>query len=433
MAVAVVDSYSCASGGEINAGRFALRPILAGIGHSMMAQSTVGLGWPWVGMQGKSPHKWINTLLRMPFDYARCDIDLGRVANNMENGFYGESGQTSSGVNTYTQLVIDALAPIVGSRQVVVGIMACLNDLTGGVAPSTIWSNYNSIMNKLDAVGWKTLLSTSPPTGAYNTDTERDAVIALSALMTGALPDSRIVDVLDFTSPYVDTGQPSGYQQPLDGYTTDGTHLTQSGAFKIAIDTYAALDGLYPPWSPTGNEVVCSQNPTLSTTGGTLGSNASGVVPAGFTLQAPGTGCSVVGSQAGDYYQMVFSYSGAAWTATTIGGLLAASFTANATLGVDYIQSLCDVEIVECTNYMFQSLSELDGSHYGECPTINQYSSSTWMEALEGKRMVFHTEPHLFPATANRSVTSFGARPVVGATSASLTVRIRWMGTKRHD
>lgn len=384
-------------------------------------------------MADKSPHKWMNALLGMPFDYIKSSVPAatmnpaGSYTNALTNGFYGQSGNTSGGINTgAAQTFADQLHALDGGRPVIVGIMAEVNDMTGGIAAATTWSNYQSMMSKFAAKGWKYLISKCVPSSSLDTATERDNVAALSALFDAA-SDSRLVRVLDWTVPYKDTSNTTGVT-PLSGYTTDGTHLNSKGALALGLKAAQQMDGAYPIWKPSASDVICSQNPTLSGSGGTLGSGASGVVPTGFTLSA--SGASVVASRAGDYLQLVFSYSGSAWASSTVQGLIADAFTQNAVAGTTYIQNICDVEIVECTNYMWQARNDLGGGT-GEIPAINAFSSDNWMDGIAGRRVVLHSEPHLYPGTATRSTTSFGAHPVWGCTNASLTVRLRWMGTKQ--
>jgi len=432
MAAPVADLYACASGDIIAGGRYATRPYLVALGHSMIGQSELDPATTYVGMIDIAPHKWLNCLLGMPFDYPHCNIDktimdppTGASGRNMVNGFYGQSGFTSGAINSEAaQIFVDQLVPLTSGRRVVAALMAEINDLNGGVAAATTWANYQSMMLKFSSVGWVTLLSKAPPSSGIGTDTKRDAFAAFNGLLTGPL------SVMDFTSPYLDTGNVNGYQQPLAGYTTDGTHLNALGAYVLGISGSNALAGVYPRWKPLPTDVVCSQNPTLMTPGGTLGANATGVVPAGFTLNANGVGFSVVGSFGPDYYQMVFSYSGS--VAPFLGtpqGLIADSFMASATPGSTLVQNICDVEVVEITNYQIQARNE-SGAGTGAVPPLNDYTEIGWMNNLKGRRINLHTEPHSVPAGATRTTTSFGCRPCYHAAAASLTVRIRWMGTK---
>ena len=431
------DHYGVVSGGSISAGRSSIRPYLVALGHSMIARSELDISWPWVGSNNEAPHKWANAFLGMPFDYLYCDIDnlvmnpVGAYLNDMINGFYGQSGNTSSGIMAVQPTFIAQIGALAGSRPVVAALMCVENDLTGGIPAATVWSHYNSLLDAFYAMGWKTIISTSVPTNSYNTTTERDNVTALSALMNAALPDARIVRVLDWTSPYQNMAEPSGYQQPLAGYTLDGIHLAKKGAFTLGLEAGVKMAGLYPSWRPAATDVVCSINPTLSGTGGTLGSGASGVVPTGFTLQAPGTGCSVVGSVGDGYYEMVFTYSGAAYPSGTIQGLIAGAGIQNCTPGTTVIQTICDVEIIACTNYIWQARTQYDVSNVGQIPSITATDPDPWMDVAAGYRLALHTEPFLCPVAATRLAVSFGARPVYGCTSATLTVRLVWMGTKQ--
>ena len=419
------ESYSIKTGEVLSGGRFASRPYLVCLGHSMVVHSEISPATTYVGFVGESPHKWLNCILGMPFDYIHSNVDMLET-NNLVNGFYGRSGRTSGQILAESQAFVDALSPLAGGRRVVAALMAEINDLTGGVPASTTWANYQSMASICAVSGWKTLYSKAPPSTAINTTTERDNFAAFNALLSGDLP------VMDFTAPYLDTSNPNGYQQPLTAYAPDGTHVNQTGAYLLGLSGASALEGIYPRWKPLASDVVCSQNPTLMTAGGTLGANASGVVPAGFTLNANGAGSSVVGSYGPDYYQMVFSYSGASapWLGTPQ-GLIANAFTANAVPGTTLVHSLCDVEVVSCTNYQLQSINDY-GAGEGEIPPLNDYATTGWMDSLSGKRINLHTEPHTVPAAATQTTTSFGCRPCYRATAASLTVRIRWIGTKQY-
>lgn len=444
MATPAGDSYAVASGGVIAAGRYTTRPVLGAIGHSKVNyEITPDSG---VGMHSYAHHKMMNALLRKPFDYVLCNVPAsvmgpGWPASNLVNGFYGRGGAgasdilngTPAGVATY----IDQIEELVGARRCLICLEGESNTLYGGTSAASghaCWAVYAQMIALLAAKGWRVAVSEPCPSTYYNTAGNNAAAAAFRDDCLAADAAGTAINLTGMWNSFHDPNDADGYLRPLANYTLDGAHLDFEGMLKRALAFADAFPvNLYPPWQPRPSDVVCSQNPLLAGTGGTLGDNASGVVPNGFTLSGYHTYRSLVGTQTADGYEIDFTYSGPAATDTYTFDLAAALYKANVIEGATVVEALCDIEILECSNFGFQLLTQT-GLATGTSPPIQGALDSgqlNWTNWLEGKRLVLHSDPFIYPAGGTRTTASLRARLKALTTSARLRARIRYLGMKQ--
>ena len=431
MASPTNDFYACDSGRDILAGISTVRPFLGVVGHSMVKMSINIPGWAYGEVEGVAAFRWLNAVLRKPFDYPHCYASAATMGgpSAMQNGVYGLSSYTAASIVPLVPEYITQMTPYVGTRPLVVGLMMSANSIIAGSSGASIWGSHETVIGELDAEGWDVLLTEPVPSTQYGSSAKKTIVSDLQTLMRGAA-DSNIVDCLPWTDAYLDTGDANGYPVPLSGYTTDGLHINTSGAVAVAAASLATLAGRYPPWEPLASHVVCSWNPTLSGSSGTLGTQAYGMVPDNYTLSAPGSGCNVTGTQTGDGFIADWSYSGPAYAGSNSHSLIGRSYGVNFTVGSTVHEVIGDIEIMECENYNFQLVDDLGGGT-GLAPASTSQTGLVWAGFLVGHRIVMHTEPFVAPTGMTKATASFTGKIYTGATSARLKVKFRWLGVKQ--
>lgn len=436
------ESYAIASGAVLAAGRYAARPVLGAIGHSKVNYETGT--YDGIIQSPYAHHKLMNALLRKPFDYVRCNIPAATMgttyATALNNGFYGRPGQTAetilggtpAGVATY----IDQMEELIGNRRALICLNAESNTLYGGISAASghaCWDTVDSMRALIAAKGWKVAVSEPTPSTSYNSAGNNAAAVAYRDDCIAAAAAGEVINLTGMLNSFHDPADASGYLRPLSGYTLDGAHLDFEGALKLACAFADAFPtGLYAPWKPRSTDIVCSQNPTLETSGGTVGTNASGFVPAGFTLNWYGSNVSAVGTHTDDGYELELSYTGSNYTSSEICNLTASSYIANVVAGESVLEGLCDIEILECSNFGVQ-MTVSTGVSSGSVPPSSEAfiaNSIPWRDWLHGRRMVLHTDVFRAPSGITRATASFSARPITNANTAYLRARIRWLGVK---
>ena len=416
------ESYEVPHGRVFVAGGYETRPVLGAIGTSKISANTdVGT---WTGQAAAGHIKWMNAFLRKPFDYVKLN-------GAMKNGFYGLSGETATTIEAACPAYVDAMAPLVGSRRCLIAINAEGNSLYGGTSAATVLTKYNSMIAQFAAHGWKSLVNEATPADDFNTVALTNNAVAFSAGIQALVTAINLGWMLNSFHDPADWAL--GLLNPLPQYTSDGKHLSAAGAVKIGMVSADVLSGRYTPWRPLPSDVVCSVNPTLSGTQGNK-SSVSGVAPDGFTLSSSvGT---VTGTQTADGYEIECVYSGAAFVSGAVTLMPIAAQIANVTVGETWHEAIADIEVVECVNFGFQVLN-LMGGGTGYIPGTYSLSSYTtegalrWFDWMAGRRLVLHSDPFIAPAGMTRSDAGLTMRPHTGATTASIKLRLRWLGVKQ--
>lgn len=197
----------------------------------------------------------------------------------------------------------------------------------------------------------------------------------------------------------------NGSGEPITGYSFDGTHMTPTGAKALGVvyaaARTAAVAGLgLAPSRPLGANLA--PNPTLSGTGGTLGTGASGVVADSATVT-----------------QAVASKLSANVQRLVVGASLTATFVESATVAaLDVIIAEVTLDTGTFTNVTECSLKISAGAAtpgYDMSPlyATNHLSPNTdtaWPLPTLGTGVVLRTKPIVVPA---------------GTTSADLTLTIK--------
>lgn len=415
--------YVGPSGSVIAGGRYAVRPVLGALGTSK-AEANTEVG-TWVGQSAKGHYKWMNAFLRKPFDYVKLE-------GGMQNGFFGISGATAATVEAACESYVNAMVPLVGNRRCLIAINAEGNSLYAGTSAASILVRYNSMISAFAAHGWKSLVNEATPADDLNTVALTNNALAFTELIQGLKTATNLGWMLNSFHDPADLAL--GLLNPLPQYTSDGKHLSLAGATKLGLISADVLAGIYPPWRPLPSDVLCSVNPTLSGIGGTV-TGATGTAPDGFSLSA-GTIASVTSTPIAGGYEIECVHSGTPFSGTGATLIPLAAQLSNVTPGSTWHEALCDVEVVECVNFGFQMLNYMGGgSGYIPGPSwLSTYATETALRSFDwiaGRRIVLHSDPFRAPVGMTRSDAGLTMRPHANATTASLKLRIRWLGVKQ--
>lgn len=181
-------------------------------------------------------------------------------------------------------------------------VLGGFNDVNNGVAVATTISNLQSIYRKLIAAGIKIAAISILPSSTFTTATKKEAVAYINLWMREYCLRNQGMVYVDAYTPLLDPTSANGAH--VTAYLTDTIHPSTSGAQRIGLAIYNALNQILPPSAmpfsiaepasathPYGNLVI---NPVMQGSGGTNQSGSSGTLAASwYSIIASGTATAV--------------------------------------------------------------------------------------------------------------------------------------------
>ena len=280
------ESYACASGGSIHAGRSNITNMVGLMGDSLTADSY--------------------GLTNFPVTNARTGGKLKLLANS---GVASETvGNMLSRIdNSYT-----AGSPGFGGLPMMgrIFVRAGTNNARSNNTIASISATYTSLLNALATYARRVVILAVPPLA--NT-TNNSHVITYNAWLSAfAASNSTVFKFVD-DCVNIRNGDDS---IKAEYFNVDGIHFIGLGTAQTGVDAAAALDGDFDgyisPVSKDPLDVYPAQpqwfvNPTMAGTSGTKGGGFTGTVATGMNVGGYGSGmagvCSIVSADEGDENQ----------------------------------------------------------------------------------------------------------------------------------
>ncbi len=235
------------------------------------------------------------------------------------------------GGNSTTDMNNRKAVDLPGLGATLIVVMGGTNDISASVANSTIQSNLTSILSYITGtLGKKAVLGTVPPRDA-DTSTQKDARESLNAWIRAQ--GSTNVKIWDYYDAVTDPASRSW----KSGYSYDGIHPSPLGGFFLSQKLEQALTPFYGRSAGfslnAGNMLI---NPSLSGTGGTIGSNTTGGVAAGWISETnTASGTKTLGKNGQDKQVMAVNYGSGLSTGERLS--LRQSVTSGLSVGTSYV------------------------------------------------------------------------------------------------
>ncbi len=413
------------------------RPYLCSFGDSINSQDvpTAGEG----GHVGNSPAFWANALTACAFDYMLFNTTLSGTggtqtsAQSFTNGMSGSSGGLMTDRCKYAiDNFLTTILSNAGGRPFAVLLCGGINDIANNDTAgydATIWAEYKTIIDKVNAAGGLAICKVNEPSANHNTINKRRNRAALAERVRTYAAGRSDIAVADIELAWRKYGRGVTWERATTGSTGDEVHPNLVGA---VIHGFAIRDSLVgfvrfePPWARNdfANTLLGSVY-RMDGTGGTEGTGAdtAGEVPTGWTSNTYGTNSSMrcdqeVGPE-GYGCRIVNVQTGAASAPDAFG--LSHSSNPAPTAGLT-VRAFVDIDIIKA-DYVTQCKFRIrpTGSTFwgvGEVNSTNQRAmtaasgttpaSPSGPKLLEGQRVVLSSMPFVQPASPNGTMYDTG-------------------------
>lgn len=415
--------------------REAARLVLGSFGDSINSQDYPGGSTsPNAEHSGISPMFWANALTACAFDYigpfASIITPGGGTQTTDTNWINGVCGYSGGQITQFMKYAIDGyLSTMVaqaGGRKFAVLLSGGVNDLANNDIAghdATMWSEYQTIVNKILAAGGIPIMKCGEATSNVNTlIKKRNADGFRDRVLTFAAGRSDVV-ALDARAAYEKYGAGVPWERLTRGTTGDEIHPNVTGAVMLGLGYRDALKGrvrFAPPWERQdfGGTLVgsISQMTGVNGTKGT-GANGSSEVPSNWTLTSFGANTSVIANQesgpGGGYGSYLDVTASGAPGADSSG--LASTSAPSVTVGPTY-RAFVDLDVVQASyvtsiNFDLRETGSTFRTMGGAATTDRRAMTSSFANGpklLEGSRIVMSSMPFVFPSSPSGTLHFVG-------------------------